>query len=150
VIAVASSSILKELSVQYRTAAAIEYDGAIVTVDVVNKTTNKSVTVKAQLDTGAVVSCASYPKVLQPLGVPLFDKVTLSHLQSGQREQNERYQVNIGMHFPQGVYSWDNVTIVRKELNEVPYDVVVGRDMLERCLFTYDGRIKSFSLVIDS
>lgn len=135
---------------RYNITGGIEFDGALVTLHVIDRCTNQKVTVKAQLDIGSPVSCASYAKVLKLLGVPLFDKVNLSHLQTDKQEENERYQVGIEIPFPQGLYSWEKVTIIRKELKDAPYDVVVGRDMLERCFLTYDGRERFFSLVIEN
>jgi hypothetical protein len=136
---------------QYKITGKIEYDGAIVTVDVINRDIRDKLTVNAMLDTGAVRSLVRYSKVLQPLAVPRINSgAQLSFHQSGEHEQVETYQVEIGMHFPQGVYPWENVTVIARDLLDAPYDVVVGRDMLERCLFTYDGRKQRFELVIEN
>jgi hypothetical protein len=59
------------------------------------------------------------------------------------------YLVDIGMHgSPNGMYTWETVTVIRKDLGNVPFDVIVGRDMLERCVLTYDGPNTTFILEV--
>jgi hypothetical protein len=46
------------------------------------------------------------------------------------------------------MYTWEAVTVIEKDLRDAPYDVVIGRDMLARCVLTYNGKAGTFRLEV--
>jgi hypothetical protein len=130
----------------------IAFDGCLVTVEVSNPITGAMVTVQAQVDPGASHTCVRHDKVTRPIGVPVHAVAkSLTDAQTGQTEDNDTYLVRIAIIGPpKAKYVWEPAQVIDRPsaLGIAPFDVLIGRDMLERCVFTYDGTTKRFKLVV--
>lgn len=110
------------------------------------------VKMRALLDTGADVTCID-KHVLAPLvarGLP-FTRFVYSNVPAlGGLLPSLEYDVGLTIPHPTGQPRSSlrvrAIAIIEKPLGALGYQAVIGRDVLDRCLFIYDGPSKSFTL----
>lgn len=105
--------------------------------------------VMALIDTGAECSCMDH-SLLDRLPLPLYRAKFINAPDLGGINLDFSYDASLTVLHPSGDFKLNcvvkNLPILALKLNTVGYDLVLGRDVLSRCTFTYDGRKRSFTL----
>lgn len=111
-----------------------------------------AVSVRAVLDTAAEVSCVD-PQVLTPLaavGATLLRFVLANVPALGGLGAAGVYNVGLTIVHPSGDPSANlvlrNQPVMEQSLNQLGYQTLIGRDILDRCLLVYDGPGQTFTL----
>jgi hypothetical protein len=111
------------------------------------------VAVRALIDTGAEASCAE-PQVLLPLvaaGIPPSRFVIANVPALGGVLPAGEYRITLTVMHPSNNpgANWvlRNQAVVEQPLGQLGYQVLIGRDILDRCLHVYNGPARQFTLV---
>lgn len=103
----------------------------------------------ALIDTGAECSCLN-PTFAEKLALPLFRAKLVNAPDLGGLSFNRTFDASLTVMHPSGDphlnYQLPNLPLLELNLNFSGYDVLIGRDVLSRCTFIYDGRKRSFTL----
>src|SRR5262249_39246278 len=106
-------------------------------------------TVDALLDTGSDTTCID-PSLVQALGLPVAGFSLGNVPAAGGLTHIMQYQVGLVILHPSGQASQNftnnNLLVAEVPLNQLGYQALIGRDLLDRCKFVYDGPAKQFSL----
>jgi hypothetical protein len=110
------------------------------------------ISVRAVLDTAAEISCLDSTALAVPIaaGVPparyLFANVPVF----GGTNATCEYLVSLTIVHPSGQARANlvlrNHPVIEQPLNQLGYEALIGRDVLSRCLFFYDGPGRLFTL----
>jgi TIR domain/gag-polyprotein putative aspartyl protease len=96
----------------------------------------------ALIDSGAARTVLT-PETIRMLGLPIVDYTTLSRAGG-----TDKVSVHVAsLQFPR--YKFANIEVIQVlscELPEVPFQCLLGRDILSRWLFTYNGRTGEWSI----
>lgn len=105
-----------------------------------------AVRVIALIDTGASISCIS-PRAARASGAAECGSEAISNPVQGGSGEHNCYQISIGIPLPEPPkhVHWDCVRVAELQLRE-PVDVLLGRDALDQCTFTYQGPQRTFTL----
>src|SRR5262245_51923788 len=103
----------------------------------------------ALLDTGAETTCVD-TILVQHLGLPLAH-VTLANVPAlGGLQAGAHFHAGVALVHPSGNPRLNlevaNLLILEMQLGAIGYQILVGRDILDRCDFLYSGRRKRFRL----
>jgi hypothetical protein len=83
-------------------------------------------------------------------GMPLVEFVHLNAPGLSGLQLRPQYMVGLRIKHPSGNSKIDFVVpavdLVEQDLGMVDYQVLIGRDILSRCIFTFDGPANTFSL----
>jgi len=106
-----------------------------------------AVEVRALLDTGAEVSCVD-EALVGTLGLAP-DSLTLANLPiAGGLTFGYQYRADLTLMHPSGDPQLDlvlpDLLVVELPLGALGYQALIGRDVLDRCRFTYDGPRRRF------
>jgi hypothetical protein len=107
------------------------------------------VQLRALLDSGAQVTCLD-PSIISGLALP-WDQPTLANMPATVGMiLTMFYRAGVVIQHPSGNPRQDHVTpelrICELPLSQLGYDAVIGRDILNRLRFTYDGPVGTFAL----
>ena len=96
----------------------------------------------ALIDTGASRTVVT-PEAVEKVGLPLVNYTTLSRV-GGRTEQVSVHTASI--HFPSKMATIEIIEVGCCELPDQPVHCLIGRDILARWLFTYNGKEGSWSI----
>jgi hypothetical protein len=104
---------------------------------------------RALLDTGAEITCAD-TSLIQQLGLPLA-QITLANVPAlGGLRAGAHYHGGLTLIHPSGDARQNllqpNMIILEVPLAVIGYQILIGRDVLDRCDFLYSGRRGRFTL----
>jgi hypothetical protein len=105
------------------------------------------VSVKGLIDTGASITSID-PAVLKSIGVVSTGTVpvhTPSTKSSCPHIANQ-FDVSIVLAHPLMTRTWRAVPVIESELAHAGIQALIGRDILEYCLMTYDGQAGTFAI----
>lgn len=101
------------------------------------------------IDTGADMTCID-PTVLQPLNLDVRGYTSMITPSTGSVPvQVAQYDVSIILKLGNAVHdvrAFSTVPVVEADLAAQKIQALIGRDILNRCLFIYDGREEKFTL----
>ena len=96
----------------------------------------------ALIDTGASRTVLT-PEAIEKVGLPLVDHATLSR--AGGEDRVGAYAASI--HFPRYQFATiEGIQVLCCELPHQPVQCLIGRDILSRWLFTYNGKTGWWSI----
>jgi len=98
--------------------------------------------VLACVDTGAQVTVVS-PETVQILGIQPVGEAAINTPGAGQPLRCRRFHVN--MYFPQG-YVVENLFVIEASMSGLPYQCLIGRDVLRSAELLYVGKTNQFTL----
>jgi len=105
--------------------------------------------VRALIDTGASCTCVD-PSVLRKLGLSPTGQVGVYTPSTSSTVPHEADQYDISVHIPAPDHApplvFQNLPVIGAELSHQGYDLLIGRDILNACLFIYDARCSAFTL----
>jgi predicted aspartyl protease len=96
----------------------------------------------ALIDTGASRTVIT-PEAVGKLGLPIVNYTTLSRV-GGKTEKVSVHPASI--HFPSKMATIEIIEVGCCELPDQPVHCLIGRDILSRWLFTYDGKEGSWRI----
>jgi hypothetical protein len=103
--------------------------------------------VKGLIDTGA--SCTSIdPTVLKSLGLVATGTIQVHTPSTSKGQPHLTNQFDISIILPHAKMNWQfhAVPVIEAELSHQGIQALLGRDILSKCLFTYDGQSAMFAL----
>lgn len=111
-----------------------------------NKTIPSVAQVRGLIDTGA--SCTAVdPGVLRSLELVPTGRVPIRTPSTGnQAHECDQYDIMLMILHPKLSLRLQTMPVIESHLVNQGFEVLIGRDVLERCLFVYDGVNHSFSL----
>ena len=122
---------------------------SITVPDVVTKTRggkHQEIKVNALIDTGASFTCVT-ARVINDLGLrPIGDAI----FGGAYGQPKKRYLYCISFTFEGSGFQIPDVLVSEGDLHGSPFDMLVGRDVLQLCLFSYDGHLGKFTLDVPS
>lgn len=100
----------------------------------------------ALVDTGASCTCLD-PSILAPLRLMPTGTASISTPSTG-ATPHETYQYDVSIYIPSvgGHLSFKTIPVIESDLKSQGIDGLLGRDILDRCLFSYNGSMKLFTL----
>lgn len=100
----------------------------------------------ALIDTGASCTCLD-PGVLAPLQLMPTGTASITTPSTGTKP-HETYQYDVSIYIPSsgGHLSFKTIPVIESQLKSQGIDGLLGRDILDRCLFSYNGSMKLFTL----
>ena len=102
--------------------------------------------IRGLIDTGASCTCID-PGCLSFLGLqPTGQTVVHTPTTGGTPHPCNQYDVSIMLLHPGLTLTFGVVPVIASDLSLQGIDALVGRDILVRCLFVYDGPANMFSL----
>ena len=104
------------------------------------------VAARALIDTGASCTCID-PRVVQPLGLTPIG-VTQVHTPSTQGNVHgcSVYDASLVIRTPVGNLSIGTLPVIEATLSVQGFEVLIGRDVLTKCMLVYDGPMNRFTL----
>lgn len=109
-------------------------------------TVPQAITLRCLIDTGASGTCLD-AQALTPLNLTPTGTTLISTPSTGATpHQCYTYDVGIMFYHPANSRFFGTVPIVATDFSAQPIDGLLGRDVLESCLFVYDGAAKIFSI----
>ncbi len=99
-------------------------------------------TVLACIDTGAQTTVMS-PEVVNHLGVQPVGAVPINAPGAGEPLTCRRFHVNL--YFPED-YVVENLFVIEASMTGLPYQCLLGRDVLRLGMFLYVGKANQFTL----
>jgi hypothetical protein len=106
-------------------------------------------TVSAQIDTGSFVT--AFPQsVFDQLGIAPFTRIAVQtpSTKTGEPHYCDQFDVSVDLVSGMTVHRLPSVkAIAVDEFDEHELGAIIGRDILQICMFQYDGRGRQFSLV---
>jgi hypothetical protein len=104
------------------------------------------VRVRGLIDTGASCTCID-PEVIQQLGLVATGTTSIITPSTGDQAHTcLQYDVSLFLSHPELAYRFAALPVIESRLKHQGIMALIGRDVLCRCLFVYDGRRGSFSL----
>ena len=105
--------------------------------------------VDALIDSGADISCVD-PSVLRGLNPTVKTVIPTNVPAISGLGYSSQYIVDLTILDPGGTLSNNlsirDITLTEIDLNTIAIQALIGRDILSRCVFTFDGPANSFSL----
>jgi len=109
----------------------------------------RPVSIQALIDTGASCTCID-PSVLSGLSLTPTGSVTVNTPSTGiTPHQADQFDVALIIPAPSGAVPlvFQTIPVVSSELLAAQgFHALIGRDILDRCLFAYNGDLKLFTL----
>jgi hypothetical protein len=103
-------------------------------------------TLFALLDTGASQSAIDL-QLVSTLGLPRIGQATLATPSTSITGQSfTLYEVNLTLLHPQASLTLANHRVAAAPLSYQGLEVILGRDILQKCLLVYDGQAGTFTL----
>lgn len=102
--------------------------------------------VAALIDTGAHTTVIN-PDTVQRLGIRPVGKASIITPSTTAPLPCDRFHINL--YFPEG-YVIENVFAIEAPMGGVPYQCLIGRDILRRGTFLYSGVANQFTLTFES
>jgi hypothetical protein len=104
------------------------------------------VRIRGLIDTGASCTCID-PSALQSLGLTPTGSTPMLTPSTGATAHNaDQYDVSLVLLHPNLNLTFPEVAIVESELSIQGIQALIGRDVLQGCLFIYDGQTGIFTL----
>jgi predicted aspartyl protease len=103
----------------------------------------RSSTVPALIDTGAGRTVLT-PEAVRKVGLPLVDRTTLSR--AGGRDEKVGVHVASLRFSNSALATIEVIQVLCCDLPDQPVHCLIGRDILARWLFTYDGRVGAWRI----
>lgn len=105
--------------------------------------------IRALLDTGASCTCVD-PSVLAALNLTPTGSATMITPSTG-ATPHQTDQFDVGLIIPgasgnQTPLVVDNIAVVASQLTNQGFQALIGRDLLKRCVLTYNGAMNLFTL----
>jgi hypothetical protein len=105
---------------------------------------------EALLDTGTSMTVIS-DDITRVLALPLRGTRTVRSSLTGSQSRPARvFEVRLAIMIgPTVLHEWPKVPVLEAAFpGQDPYHVLIGRDLLDDCVFTYDGKRRTFTLDI--
>jgi hypothetical protein len=103
----------------------------------------------ALLDTGAEVTCVD-PAVFARLSLPFLNVTPVNMRAGGGLFGSAQYAGSLVLPHPSGKrrddFEVEYLSLTEVDLGVLGYDVLIGRDVLARCVFRFDGPGLAFTL----
>jgi hypothetical protein len=101
---------------------------------------------RALLDSGASC-CGVDPSIIQQLAIPATGRTSIFTPSTGEAAHEcDQFDIAIALNSPHNVRF--TVPAVEVALMSTGIDVLLGRDVLDKCLFVYNGPTGAFSLAV--
>ncbi len=102
--------------------------------------------IRGLIDTGASNTCVD-PEVVTQLGITATGQVPMITPSTGDQPVDaDLYDVSLVLAHSEISYTFGALPVMCSSLRHQGFDVLIGRDVLERCLFVYDGRTQIYTL----
>lgn len=104
------------------------------------------ISIRALIDTGASCTCID-PTILSQLNLTATGAIPVHTPSTGGTPvlQNQ-FDVSLSLVHPYRSLTIPNIAVIESNLIIQGIDALIGRDVLKRCLFVYDGQEKHFTL----
>ena len=106
-----------------------------------------AINLKGLVDTGASITCID-PLVLSSLGIVSTGTAPI-HTPStkpGSPHFANEFDISFVLSHPTSTRTWSALRVIEAELAHQGIQALIGRDILESCLMTYDGQAGTFAL----
>ena len=101
---------------------------------------------RALIDTGASGTCID-PSILSPLGLTATGAIAIhTPSTSGKPHICDQFDVALGIDHPKDPMIVLTIPVVSTPLSATRIQALIGRDVLQECLFIYDGISGTFTL----
>jgi hypothetical protein len=130
--------------------AVVEMSVGVCTMEVARKTAIGEAippqkTEKAMIDSGASITLVDSHILKNDLGLSSFQQEIISAL-DGSGGKFSLYVADLSLTEDGWNRSWNPWTVAGVDLSTKAYKIVIGRDVLAYCQFTYDGEKRTFAL----
>jgi len=101
----------------------------------------------AMIDTGCT-HCMIDPTIGKALSITPIDGSTRSLGDANKEIDSPGYAISLGLHLPEAIHTFPMLQAGSADFRGERFKVIIGRDVLDYCIFLYNGKARQFVLEI--